>query len=411
MHTIVLQWFLLVILSQVEAQGNGEQESTLAAAELNEKRGSAQVIVATLEVFDRPDEASYITGALRRGDGVNVRGELDGGWLAIEPPAATICWIEGSAIDLDDALPGQSGHMANSASSNRGHATQATVVSPQAIIRSGQPEARLPGPPWGQVSKGTMVRLLDRSPLEVGTGRSKAIWYAIVPPPELLCYLRVEGTRRLAASPPRNADSETISLTARYAAAGEVNPPSENLPSAVAAEIKTVDEMHRLIRINQPIAQWRFETVRSSYQAILKRAGIDPNVEEAVRVRLAQVARGEQAAQAARTIENILVESHRRDHEVAALERRVAAASRAHAAAYSTRGFVQASSEMIDGRKLYVLIASDGSTIAYLDVPPGLDIDPLLAHRIGVRGDPHFNEELGARLITVRDVEKLEPRR
>ena len=68
---------------------------------------------------------------------------------------------------------------------------------------------------------------------------------------------------------------------------------------------------------------------------------------------------------------------------------------------------MQASTETLDGRKLYILIANDGSTIAYLDVPPGLDIDPLLTKRIGVRGEPHFNEELGARLITVRDVEKL----
>ena len=66
---------------------------------------------------------------------------------------------------------------------------------------------------------------------------------------------------------------------------------------------------------------------------------------------------------------------------------------------------------MIDGRKLYVLIGKDGSTLAYLDIPPGLDIDPLLAHRVGVRGQPHFNEDLGTRLITVRDVEKLESRR
>ncbi len=53
---------------------------------------------------------------------------------------------------------------------------------------------------------------------------------------------------------------------------------------------------------------------------------------------------------------------------------------------------------MIDGRKLYVLIANDGSTSAYLDVPPGLDIDPLLAKRVGVRGAAHFNEDLGAAL-------------
>jgi hypothetical protein len=57
------------------------------------------------------------------------------------------------------------------------------------------------------------------------------------------------------------------------------------------------------------------------------------------------------------------------------------------------------------------LIGSDGSTLAYLDIPPGLDIDPLLAQRVGVRGDPHFNEDLGTRLITVRDVETMDPRR
>ncbi len=186
--------------------------------------------------------------------------------------------------------------------------------------------------------------------------------------------------------------------------------PIENVPSAFPAEIKTVDQMHRAIRNNHPIAQWRLEPVRSSYLAILKRAGNDPAVEEAIRLRLARVTRDEQAAEAARSIEGILGESHRRDQEVAAEKRRVAAANRSHARAYSARGFVQASTEMIDGRKLYVLIANDGSTIAYLDVPPGLDIDPLLAKRVGVRGDPHFNEDLGARLITVRDVEKIEPR-
>ena len=187
--------------------------------------------------------------------------------------------------------------------------------------------------------------------------------------------------------------------------------PMGDVSPDLAAEIKAVDEMHRAIRINQSIAQWRFERVRSSYQAILKRSGNDPTIDEAIRLRLARVTQDEQAAEAARTIENILVESHRRDQDVAAAKRRVAAAGQSRVRAYSARGFVQASAEMIDGRKLYILIANDGSTIAYLDVPPGLDIDRLLANRVGVRGTPHFNEDLGARLITVRDIEKLEPKR
>ena len=150
--------------------------------------------------------------------------------------------------------------------------------------------------------------------------------------------------------------------------------------------------------------------MRSSYQAILKKAGDDPAVDEAVRA-ASRLTRDEQAASDARTIESILIESHRRDQDVAVERRRVTAAARSHVRAYSARGFVQASTEIIDGRKLYVLIANDGSTVAYLDIPPGLDIDPLLAHRVGVRGAPHYNEDLGARLITVRDVEQLDPRR
>jgi hypothetical protein len=193
------------------------------------------------------------------------------------------------------------------------------------------------------------------------------------------------------------------------AAAGGRGSVSENASATFAAEIKSVDAMHRLIRMNASVARWQFDAIRSRYESLLKRANAngDHAVEELVRARLAQVARDERSAKAARTIENILAQSHRRDREVAAEERRVSAAARSHARAFSARGYVQASTETLDGRKLYILIANDGSTIAYLDVPPGLDIDPLLTKRIGVRGEPHFNEDLGARLITVRDVEKL----
>ncbi len=66
---------------------------------------------------------------------------------------------------------------------------------------------------------------------------------------------------------------------------------------------------------------------------------------------------------------------------------------------------------MVDGRRLYSLVGTDGQTVAYLDVPAGLDIEPLVTRRIGVRGVSHYNEDFGARLITVRDVELIETRR
>jgi hypothetical protein len=183
------------------------------------------------------------------------------------------------------------------------------------------------------------------------------------------------------------------------------------LPGAVAAEIGRVDARYRAILTTQPIGEWRFDTVRAAYQAIWKRAGENPAVEEALRDRLARLTRHEQAAQAARTIETILARSRRRDAEVAEVHQRLAAAERAQTRAYSAIGFVQPSSRMVEGRKLYALIGSSGSTLAYLDLPPGLDLDPLMARRVGVRGTTHYNPDLGTRLITVRDLEAIEARR
>jgi hypothetical protein len=203
------------------------------------------------------------------------------------------------------------------------------------------------------------------------------------------------------------AQDEPASKPATPAARARWESTAENLPPTFGAEIKGVDESHRSMRTNQSVSRWQFDAIRSRYESILKRANGDQAVEAAVRARLGRLARDARSAEAARTIESILAESHRRDREVAAEERKVADAARSHARAFSARGYVQASTAMIEGRKLYILIANDGSTIAYLDVPPGLDIDPLVSHRIGVRGEPHFNEDLGARLITVRDVEQL----
>jgi hypothetical protein len=66
---------------------------------------------------------------------------------------------------------------------------------------------------------------------------------------------------------------------------------------------------------------------------------------------------------------------------------------------------------MVEGRKLHALIGANGSTLAYLDIPPGLDLGLLRSRQVGVRGTIHYNPDLGARLITVRDLEAIESRR
>jgi hypothetical protein len=185
----------------------------------------------------------------------------------------------------------------------------------------------------------------------------------------------------------------------------------ENLPTAVASEMASIEVAHQSILKSQPIAEWRLEPLRARYQALLKTARGSAAAEEAIRVRLGQVTQEEQAAQAARKITAILAASHRRDREIYEIRQRIAAAARTHARAYQAVGFIQPSAQNASGRKLYVLVGSTGKTVAYLDVPPGLDPVPLLSQRVGVRGTPHYSEDLGTRLITVRALESLDSRR
>ena len=57
-------------------------------------------------------------------------------------------------------------------------------------------------------------------------------------------------------------------------------------------------------------------------------------------------------------------------------------------------GFIQPSVRKVDGHKVFALIGAQGSAIAYLDIPAGLDPEPDLARRVGVRGQAHFSEDL-----------------
>ena len=409
MRQSTLACVVLAMFSHVANARVADFEPPDAPAALDPAIHTATTVVnaESLDVYDRPDEGSYITGVVKRGEQVKVRHVLAGGWIAIDRPRTSICWVENSTIEHTPASPGLNGHVSGS-DMRSGYAT---ITRDQAVMRSGNLGARLPGPPLGHLPRGTSVRLLDRPPLEIGRGSSRTVWCAIVPPSDVVGYVRRDGTRPSDEARAENFATKAVYQAERDAPPADDYPPLEGVSAEAATEIKSVDAAHRSVRTGQPIAHWRFESVRSSYEAILKKVGNDPRAEEAIRVRLARVTRDEQAARAAKTIEDILVQSHRRDQDVAAQKRRVAVAGRSHRRAFSAVGYMQASTESVEGRKLYVLIGKDGSTVAYLDIPPGLDIDRLVAHRVGVRGEPHFNEELGSRLITVRDLETMESRR
>jgi hypothetical protein len=218
--------------------------------------------------------------------------------------------------------------------------------------------------------------------------------------------------RNQALLAPTDAQPHYTAAT-RYGSSEDQDPAREKLSPAIASELMSIEAMRQAIVSREPVERWRFESVRARYQTMLRRSPNDPVIEEAVRIGVARVARHEQTAEAARTIQAILVQSHRRDHVIADLERqlRSAAPRAARSRAYRAVGFMQPSAQKVEGRKLFVLIGKNGATVAYLDIPPGLDPNPVLASRVGVRGIAHYNEELHSPLITVRNLEAIEYRR
>jgi hypothetical protein len=112
--------------------------------------------------------------------------------------------------------------------------------------------------------------------------------------------------------------------------------------------------------------------------------------------------------EAIRKFEEALDRSRRLDHEVAATKQNLAIARTFTERGYDAKGLLQASSRQVEGQKVHALIGPEGVPIAYLAIPPGIPASRLLARKVGVRGDVHFNESLGARLITVRDLDPLD---
>ena len=117
---------------------------------------------------------------------------------------------------------------------------------------------------------------------------------------------------------------------------------------------------------------------------------------------------GGEADEAIRKFEDALERSRRLDHEVDLVKRKLADARTFTERGYDAKGLLQASSRLVEGQKVHALIGPEGVPIAYLTIPPGIPANRLLARKVGVRGDVHFNERLGTRLITVRDLDPLD---
>lgn len=355
----------------------------LPAAPAGDGRGVA-VTAATLDVYDSPGGPGLRTGRLRRGNLVRVRRE-QGEWLAIDPPAGSFSWIDAKAIR--EAADGR-----------------AKVIADRVPVRPGSPGAHLPGPPGCTLERGESVRLLGRRPLTLGKGAAARTWLAIAPPPEEVRYVRASGVEPPEPEGPSPAASGRLRLAALATVA-----PGADADAPVSPELKrALDEIEADHRgaLQAPMENWELGPIQDRYRSLLD-AHAEPGAKAAVQSRLDQVARQQKLSKDARDLRVVLDRSRDRDSAVAALLARKQAPRKPKPDPYDARGLLQPSSKQVEGQRVFALIADDGSTAGYLDLPAGLDPSTMVGHQVGVRGASRFDADLNARLFNVHDLEPL----
>ena len=237
-------------------------------------------------------------------------------------------------------------------------------------------------------------------------------WLAIAPPPGAFDWidastLRVEtdarGVVTAARAPVRTGAAE----------AGMPGPPRPPLPRGTV--VRLLDRPPMTLGQGAKARTWRAIAPRDGEVRYVRADGVrlDPitttSTTQDPQVKPAQVdPGGGSTAEAIRKFEDALDRSRRIDHEVAQVRRKLADARTFTERGYDAKGLLQASSRKVEGQKVHALIGPEGVPIAYLAIPPGIPATRLLTRKVGVRGDVHYNESLGARLITVRDLDALD---
>lgn len=328
-----------------------------------------------VEVFERPSESGFSNRRIPWTE-LEVIGPATGDWLRIRPPVGTFDWI------AEDALEDGIG--------------RTRTVRRRAVLRGGRPGAALPGTPVGDVEPGTDVETLDLPPLELDQVSGPVRWIAIRPTTGESRFIRGSDAKSLASR-----FDEDVSPIVR--AAVRTAPTSRS----IAPDLAALDLRHRAV-LQGSWETWDLDSIRQDYLRYLERTA-DGEEAAQVRARLAAVDREERIARAARSFDEALKTSRRIDTKTN-LSTDSQDAPPARRSEYDATGLLQPSSRLYQGQKVYALVGPQGGPIAYLALPLGLDLDSLLAHRVGVRGAIRFDDVLQARLILVSDIEALDRR-
>jgi hypothetical protein len=404
-----------------------------------------EAIVDDQEAYVRsgPGSKYYPTGKVTAGQRVMVHRHDPGGWFMIAPPPGSFSWIKGEHVD-------------------RAEGDRGIVKSNNVVVRVGSFESDIRDLFQRRLSTGDEVRILGEKMLAPdGDGSPAELWYRIVPPRGEWRWIAGQSVTAASAAtvPPsgsgtkRNGATDPFESPESIGGAGAApDAPSFEPPEDVAtarshqynddsrrgrapgdsgglrerplrrnandsqrsasaggskrqedADWEELDRLDARLRaiLNKETLQWDFNELEPDYRR-LGESTASAALQRTVDGRLTSIDRFRSERATAEDQQRFLQETLRRDAELQELQRRhEMQLTRLSNPRFDGAGIVDRVAGKSGPGPRYVLMASDGRVLAFLEPAPGVNLEPWIRRPAGVVGARSFRPELKADLIVV----------
>jgi hypothetical protein len=302
--------------------------------------------VTTAEVRGGRSEIFPITGFLRQGQAVRIKGE-EGGFCAIIPPAGSCSWIEDGAIKPQWTPGARRPDMAH-------------VLLDGVSIRLGSDRSPTPLPyETVKLSRGAIVKIIgDKSFAE---GKE---WWRIQPPPEEVRYIAQDSVTR---------QTSTVVASSPAAAAGETRPnPGTQSTNPLWAQAQAAEQSRDYARA---------ELLYKQLAGEMSQPGGDHDLAIRCYNRIEQLSRAQTTNWPARQAAPGMLVSGRPVTPAPPPANSIPAGSTS-----SGPGWLRHTGMLIDGRTAYVLEDNRGQARYYLLPLSGQTLEPYVNRIVDVTG-------------------------
>lgn len=365
--------------------------------------------VTTTKVYVRsgPTERHYATGILQPDTPVTVVRDEPDGWLAIEPPEGSFCWISGEFVREISSTEGE-------------------VTGDNVLVRIGTPQDERHRDSWQKkLKRGDHVHILDKK--TSGQGPLTKIWYKILPPSGEVRYVSAQyvqpisgrrATQRSASAGPtpkplEPADEESVPPSfPKRAKTKPVAEPDDEMPSHSTKDNSPAGVLDRANAaykemVRQKIADRDVDRVLSLYEQAAEWAKSDAD-RALIAQRIEELEEQQDRKAKFAEFDRLYRKSKERDKALLEIPRKKEDAPEPTPPRYDASGILRRSTAIIDGKPAYVLVSPQGGIRYYVTPSPGLDFKKHLDQLVAVRGPASYRTEVRAHHITVRDITTLD---